>query len=328
MGARDRRRWLPAAGVAAGLLALAGARVVVRPLRAIGAAVRRLDAGDLDARAPAPPAVAPAALKEAAAAVNALAAHLERLEREQRDFIADVSHDIRGLAAGIALTARVLQGLPPERRDRARELLDALGGQTARLARLADELLLVTSAEAAGRALQPRSVRLDQLVGALVVEMRPRAEAQGLTLTCVPPAGPVEAVVDEALVTRAVANLLHNALAYTPAGGAIRVGVALAGDRATIEVADTGPGLTPGERERLFARRERGRAGRGRPGHGLGLAIVRRVADLHGGAIAVAAAPGRGTTFSLTLPARGPAPPRPAPPAAAAPGAPAPPRAR
>ncbi|HET8627492.1 MAG TPA: HAMP domain-containing sensor histidine kinase [Thermomicrobiales bacterium] len=323
MRRRPPRRWLPAAG-AAGLLALASARAVSRPLRALGATVRRLDAGDLDARAPAPPAVAPAALKEAVAAVNALAAHLGRLEREQRDFIADVSHDIRGLASGIALTARVLQDLPPERQERARELLAALGGQTARLARLADELLLVTSAEAAGRALQPEPVRLDRLVGALTAEMRPRAEAQGLTLTCVPPAGPVTAVVDEALVTRAVANLLHNALAYTPAGGAIRVGVALTDGRATIEVADTGPGLTPEERERLFDRRERGRAGRARQGHGLGLAIVRRVADLHSGAIAVAAPPGGGTVFTLTLPAHGPAPPRPARPGAPGAGAPPP----
>lgn len=297
----------------AGRLALAGALVtaviallgfffagtITRPLREVRDAVGRLALGELTARVPVR---GTDEVAQVAADINALAERLAALEEERSRFASEVSHDIRSLSAGIALTAQVLQRLDPARQERALQLLRALTGQSARLATLADELALVANLDTVERAPKLQVARLDQVVTHVVGELQPRAEAAGLTLDYVPPADPVRAPLDEALFPRALVNLLTNAITYTPAGGLVRIGLALEGNRVALTVADTGPGIPPEERVRLFEYGYRGAAGRRRAGYGLGLAIVKRITKLHGGEVRVASEPGEGTTFTLLLP--------------------------
>jgi len=293
------RRFLLASALASAAAALCGvffADSIIRPLRAVRDTVNQLATGHLEAR-----------VGRVAADVNALGARLAKLERQRREFTAEVSHDLRGLAAGIALTARVLRQIGPEHEARALQLLQALTVQTARLARLTDELLLVASTEAAENPPALRPASLDSLVAEVVAEMRPLAAARDTALDYQRPPDPVGARVDAPLFTRAVANLLDNAITHTPTGGRITVRLGTQGARAMLTIADTGPGIGAAAQAHLFARHNQGEGDPTRGGHGLGLAIVRRVVAAHDGAIQVEST-ARGTIITLLLPSCPPPP--------------------
>lgn len=287
------------AGAVAAGCAVLFANSITRPLRAVRDTVNQLTAGHLAARAPLVP---QDEVGRVATDINTLGERLEALERQRREFTAEVSHDLRGLAAGIALTAQVLRRLGPDRQERALQLLQALTDQTGRLAHLTDELLLVASTEAAERPPALRPAALDGLIAGVVAEMRPLAEARATALDYQLPPAPVGAPIDGPLFTRAVANLLDNAIAHTPEGGRITVRLVAQGDRVALSIADTGAGIGEAERAYLFAHHYRDEASTAREGHGLGLAIVKRVIEAHGGEIRIDSTP-EGTTFTLLLPA-------------------------
>jgi len=295
------RQLLIAIALASALAALCGvffARGIVRPLRAVRDTVNRLAGGDLGARIAL---VRRDEVGTVAADINTLGARLETLERQRREFTAEVSHDLRGLAAGIALTAQVLRRLGPERQERALRLLQALTEQTARLAHLTDELLLVASTEAAARPPARRPTALDALVAGVVAEMQPLARTRSIVLDYRLLSLPVLAPVDGPLFTRAIANLLDNAIAHTPEGGRIMVRLVAHAELVALSIADTGPGIAEEDWDDLFVPHYRDESSRKREGHGLGLAIVKRVIEAHGGEIRVASTP-QGTTFTLLLP--------------------------
>lgn len=295
------RQLLLASALASAVAAFCGvlfASSIIRPLRAVRDTVNQLTLGHLEARIAL---VQRDEVGKVAADINTLGARLEGLERQRREFTAEVSHDLRGLAAGIALTAQVLQRLGSERQERALQLLQALTDQTARLARLTDELLLIASTEAAERPPALRPAALDDLVADVVAEMQPLAKARAIVLDYQPLAAPVGARIDRPLYTRAIANLLDNAIAHTPAGGRITVRLVAHAGMVALSIADTGPGIGEEERGHLFMPHYRDEAALRREGHGLGLAIVKRVIDAHGGEIRVVSTP-QGTTFTLLLP--------------------------
>lgn len=301
------RRFLLASALASAAAALCGvffADSIIRPLRAVRDTVNQLATGHLEARATLD---RRSEIGRVAADVNALGARLVTLEQQRREFTAEVSHDLRGLAAGIALTARVLGNIGPNREARALQLLQALTGQTARLARLTDELLLVASTEAAENPPALRPATLDSLIADVVAEMRPLAASRDTVLDYQPPSDPIGACIDAPLLTRAVANLLDNAIRHTPPGGRITVRLDTQSARAMLSIADTGPGIEAAARERLFARHRQEEGDPTRGGHGLGLAIVRRVVAAHDGAIQVEST-ARGTTITLLLPSCPPPP--------------------
>ena len=121
-----------------------------------------------------------------------------------------------------------------------------------------------------------------------------------------PPGG--TARLDRELVTHVLTNLLSNALKFTPAGGSVTLRAALAGGRCRFEVADTGPGLREGEAQKLFAPFTQGSAAPGHGGTGLGLALVKAIAELHGGKAGCGPAPGGGAAFWVDLPDGGETP--------------------
>ena len=136
--------------------------------------------------------------------------------------------------------------------------------------------------------------------------MAPSAEDKGIVLQCTVP-GPAVCKADLRLVQRMVANLLDNALQYTPAGGTVIVTTGAAdGDAVFITVADTGVGISPEDLPHIFKRFYRCDESRTHSGSGLGLSLVQAIATSHGGTIDVNSAPGRGSTFTVTLPRQGP----------------------
>jgi two-component system, OmpR family, sensor histidine kinase BaeS len=185
------------------------------------------------------------------------------------------------------------------------ELWALLHGEAGRLRRLVDDLQELSRAEARQLSLALRAVAPASIVGAVAARLRPRFDEAGLDLRVELPDGlpPMRADPDRA--GQVLTNLLTNALRYTPAPGTVTVEVAPAGDGITFMVMDTGIGFAPEEATRLFERfyrvdKSRSRA---RGGSGIGLTIARALAEAMGGTIAAeSAGPGRGSTFSFTLP--------------------------
>jgi two-component system OmpR family sensor kinase len=282
-----RRIILVGAIVAAALAALLATlltRRALRPVRRLSSGARAIArSGDAAERLPAPP--TRDEVGELAGTLNAMLASLERARSAEQRFVADASHELRtpltALRGNAAYVAR--HGADPT-------VLADIESDAARLSALLDDLLALAREDAAVPvAGEPISLEA-------VAHAAAGADA-GVTVV-------IEADVavrgDPLALERAVGNLVRNARAHGPLGGRITVTVRRDEDRATISVADDGPGLDPAAATHAFERFWRGPGARGE-GSGLGLAIVRAIAERHGGHVAV-----DGARFTITLPAEGP----------------------
>ena len=233
-----------------------------------------------------------------------------RTEELRSGLLSAVSHDLRTpLAAisGCATTLRDEGGLDPATR---RDLLEAICEEAERMERLVSNLLDMTRLDA-GR-VQPRRewVPLVEVVGSALTRLERRLAGRPVD-TSIPDDLPLLSV-DPVLLEQLFVNLIENAEKYTPAGTAIEIRAAREGGTLLVDVADRGPGLPPGEEERIFERFHRGPHA-GVRGVGLGLPIARAIAQTHGGRLVASNRPGGGAVFRLTLPAGAEAPPRAAP---------------
>lgn len=221
------------------------------------------------------------------------------VEERRRELVAWVSHDLRSPLAGmLAITESLQDGVAA---DPGREL-DRLRGEVLRLSGMVDDLLALSRLQSPTLRLERTLVSLTDLVSDVLASAEPRARAAGVRLTGVADDG-VTATAAPSEVTRAVDNLVGNALRHTPAGGEVVVRVTHRGDHADIEVRDGCGGISPEELPRVFEAGWRGTAARtpGGGGAGLGLAIVRGVAEAHGGSASVVNTP-TGCAFRIRLP--------------------------
>lgn len=185
--------------------------------------------------------------------------------------------------------------------DRALTAVAAIDAAASSGLAMVDRLVEVARLESGSEALHRERHDLNELVLSAVAPLRGEAEARGVVLE-VEAAG--EASVDAEEIAIAIRNLLGNALKYAATGGVVKVSARRRAGYAEIEVADRGPGIPAAELDRLFERYYRTQQGRdsGTVGSGLGLYIVRQIAELHGGEATVASSPGQGATFRLRLP--------------------------
>ena len=225
----------------------------------------------------------------------------EALGRLRDDFVSGVSHELRTPLAQIRLLAELLrmEKVPAEDKDRSLRIIDQ---EARRLSFLVDSILSFTPSRSAQLAVVRTDVTAE--VEEIVTAFAPLAEAQSVKLTtCLEPG--LVAEVDRGALRQVLLNLLDNAVRYGPAGQRVDIATASATDAWTIEVADEGPGIPENERERIFApyhRMERD-AGGAVGGTGIGLAVVRRLVEQHGGDVRVGAVDGRpGARFIVTLP--------------------------
>jgi signal transduction histidine kinase len=298
-----RRTFLSVGAVALTLAALVGivlAWRVTRPLRAVNDTARRIVAtGDLQARVP-PPAGG-GELAELVRQFNTVLAQNAALIGAQRETLDNLAHDLRTPLARLRGTADLaLQNQADS--AAAREALADCLEESERVLRLLETMLDVSAAETGTLPLRRERIDLGTVLADAVDLYREVAEEKKITLRIDTPA-PVLVDGDALRLGQAVANLLDNALKYTPAGGHVRLTARTEPGFGVIAVSDTGPGVPPAEREKIWRRLYRGDASRSQRGLGLGLSLVRAIIEAHHGTVAVGEADGGGACFTVHLPA-------------------------
>lgn len=220
----------------------------------------------------------------------------------QRQFVADASHELRTPLT--IVQSEMEMALKKERcAGEYRAVLQSSQQEIMRLSDLAERLLFLARHDDGQDKLVFESIDLTDLVSTVLAAHRTPLGEKGLFLAFNPPEESVTVEGDPLMLSRLFANLVDNAIKYTPNGGRIAVTIMVREAKVLVEIADTGIGLGPELHEKIFARFTRADASRGETkGHGLGLAICRAIAERHAGTITVASSPGQGSTFTVTLP--------------------------
>jgi signal transduction histidine kinase len=227
---------------------------------------------------------------------------LRRLSALRADFVSLVSHELRSPMAAVIGAARTLQArwreLQPEQRE---SFLALIGDETARLAALIGDVLDTSRIDAGTFSYRFSDVNIAELV-------RDTVATAAVGQDEVPIVAEVAAGVpvvrgDPERLRQIFGNLIDNAVKYSPAGEPVEVHVSQVNGSVVVSGRDRGPGIKPDDQRLIFEKFGRVAAGNSKPGSGLGLYIARSIAETHGGTIAVSSAPGRGSTFTVKLPA-------------------------
>jgi histidine kinase len=284
------------------LVAVVAASLISRAVRApIERAIEtadRLASGELSARMGS---AGPEELVHLGRAFDSMAERLEHADRNQRQFLADLAHEIAhplNTISGFALAFADGTLEMPEEREEAADLIVT---ETRRLEALLTDVRELTSLDLA-QTVRAEPIDVDGFCDDLTARFRPAARAAGLDLWAA--ADAVTITSDRRLLETIIGNLLSNAIRYTPPGGRVTLTAALQHDAVTFSVRDTGIGIAREHQTRVFDRLYRVDAARARAtgGTGLGLAISQRAAHTLGARLALSSEPGKGSEFRLILP--------------------------
>lgn len=246
------------------------------------------------------------ALLEALQQQGAAASQLEQVARARGDLVAAVSHDVRTPLATIDAYVQLLEaGDAGELTPDQRAMVDVIGQNLRRTYAITEDLLNLNRMERAADEHPHEEVTIGEILDQVVQSIRPSAQARRQQLVLESQLSTVRVAGHAGQLDRALSNLLTNAVKFTPEGGTITVRGRVDRGSVVVQVSDTGVGIAREEHERIFERFYRSDDVRRRrvSGSGLGLAIAREIAALHGGTLTVDSEPGRGATFTLTLPA-------------------------
>ncbi|MDI3387178.1 histidine kinase dimerization/phospho-acceptor domain-containing protein [Streptomyces sp. B-S-A8] len=264
---------------------------ILKPVRTVRTAAAQLTEQDLTQRIPVQGRDDVAALAET---FNAMLDRLERAFAAQREFVDDAGHELRTPITIVRGHLELMGDDPAEREETVRLVTDELD----RMSRIVEDLLLLAKAERPDF-VTPAPVQLAELTADVFVKARTLGERDWQ----LPEVADGEAGLDAQRITQAMVQLAQNAVQHTTAGQTVRIGSRLAGARVELYVADSGPGVQPQDAEVIFERFRRGTARRGArtTGAGLGLAIVRAIAEGHRGGVRLRSSDA-GATFVLDLP--------------------------
>ena len=287
---------------AALLLGIAGGAVLTRrallPVQQLSrVTLGILTSGELNARVPTRGTGDD--LDELADLFNRMLARNEALLTGMRQALDNVAHDLRTPLARLHAGAELaLKG--PGDPDALRDALADSVEETERVLSMLGTLMDISAAEAGAMRLEQEAVDLDAVVREVLDTYELVADERGVRL--VSSLQPVSLVGDGTRLRQLVANLVDNAVKYTPAGGLVEVRARTSERIASLEVRDTGNGIDESDLPRIFERLYRGDRSRSQPGLGLGLSFVKAICEAHGGSVDVKSSPGEGTTFTLHLP--------------------------
>jgi signal transduction histidine kinase len=226
------------------------------------------------------------------------------LARQQSDFVSAVSHEFRTPLTSMRHLTELLAGRGNPSEERKAQYYKLLAGETERLHRMVEGLLSFGRIEAGAYAWQLEAADVGEMVRGIVDEFRREPAAAGREIVFEIAEDLPSARVDRDALSRALWNLLENAAKYSDPGKAIRVFVRRHQDKLLVGVEDKGAGIPASEREKIFSKFVRGADAKraGIRGVGIGLALVQRIIEAHGGSVRVESEPGRGSTFTLVIP--------------------------
>ena len=278
------------------------ARRAVSGVEAITGTARGISGGTLEKRVPVKG--RGDEIDQLAMTFNQMLDRIQSLVAEVRQMGDDIAHDLKSPLTrirGMAEIALTTGKSPAEYEAMAASVIE----ECDRLLDTINTMLMISKTEAGVEKPSRNPIDLTGLVREACELFGMTAEDRGLTLSCQVPEGCVIAG-DARMLQRLLANLLDNAIKYTPAGGSVEVSLsAIAGGGATLVVRDTGVGISTGDLPRIFERFYRGDRSRSEPGAGLGLSLARAIAHVHGGDITVESRLGGGSAFTVTLPPAG-----------------------
>jgi len=232
---------------------------------------------------------------------NEMASELKQMEQMRQEFISNVSHEFQSPLTSITGFARAMKNddLDPDSR---KHYLDIIETESKRLSRLSDNLLKLTSLESNHHPFEPKTFRLDRQIRRIILSCEPLWLAKNIEMDVDLPELTITA--DEDLMSQVWVNLLHNGIKFTPEGGTITVSLAKKDDRVRIVVADTGKGISAEALPHLFERfyKEDKARDRASGGSGLGLSIVKKIVEMHGGEAFAANRPSSGAAFTVVIP--------------------------
>jgi len=282
-------------GLTGGALATQSA---LKPIRQLIDAVQRIiTTGRTDARVPLGD--THDAIDELTKLFNAMLDRIEGLVTGMRGALDNVSHDLRTPMTHLRGSAELALAGPADL-DRYREALADCVEEADRVLVMLTTLMDISEAESGAIELHRETVRLVEIVDRAVDLYRDTAEAKGVTLEAQADRD-VRASIDRLRFEQVAANLLDNAIKYTPAGGRVDISVTRENSHAVMRVRDTGIGIPPAEQPRIWQRLFRGDQSRTERGLGLGLSLVKAVVEAHGGTVSVDSTPGSGSTFTVSL---------------------------
>jgi signal transduction histidine kinase len=229
------------------------------------------------------------------------------LARRQSDFVSAVSHEFRTPLTSMRHLTDLLVSRSITSEERKTQYYELLAHETERLHRMVESLLSFGRIEVGAYAWHLEPADTAQFVQGIVEEFRRAPEARDRVISCQIEGGVPPIQADRESLSRALWNLLENATKYSPAGGPIRVTARRQGNSVLLAVEDEGAGIPFAERERIFQKFVRGADVKqtGVRGVGIGLALVKRIVEAHGGSVRLESEPGRGSTFTLVLPCPG-----------------------
>jgi heavy metal sensor kinase len=242
-------------------------------------------------------------IEDLTVAFNGMLDRIDALVRNLREVTGNLAHDLRRPLTrlrGIAETTLTMKAQP----DDLRELAATVVEEADSLIKMLNTMLEIAETESGMARILDKTLDAGQFVRKACDLFQPAAEDRGIQMECA--VGPDELILrgDLARLQRVMANLLDNAIKYTPPGGSIRVEATAVADRVAIRVADTGLGIEAADLPRIFERYYRGDKSRTQEGSGLGLSLCQSIVRAHGGEIQVDSTPGKGSTFTVLLPRR------------------------
>lgn len=276
------------------------ARWVAAPLQGVVSATREFGGGEIKTL----PLEGPSEVRELAGAFNSMTARVQAGQKAQRDFVANVSHELKTPLTSIQGFAQAILDGAAATPEAQKQSAQVIYNEAGRMYRLVLGLLDLARLDAGIADLKREPVVLTALLNSLGERFGMQAQRAGVMLEVQSSALPT-LTGDGDRLAQVFINLLDNALKFTPTGGAVRISAASLGDAVQISVADTGAGIPVEALPHIFERfyqADPARAGGSQRGAGLGLSIVAEIVRAHGGTISVSSILGQGTTFKVQLP--------------------------
>ncbi len=271
---------------------------ITRPLARLRDAAEQIATGKLDTRVSVK---SKDEVGRVGLAFNHMAGELQRQEGLRKQMVADIAHELR---TPLSVMQVNLEAMADELLPASPEELDGLHHEVTRLSRLVEDLRILSLADSGNLTLRHEPVDMNGLVKTAVRRMKPQAAAQGIVLSAVGSNRPLTIMGDEDKLHQVLANLVSNALRFTPSGKRVEVSVQKEKQWVRLQVADEGPGIDSAELPVLFERffKEDKARSRSDGGSGLGLSIVKQLVELHGGQIEAALPEAGGLVVTIRLP--------------------------